>query len=108
MAVGARRADYREPDLNRLGAEALDDAAADELAAAFETRTAAVAAALHGWRLDRALVALAPEFSRNHLQHLIDAGHVRLDGMPAATASRRVRAGQQLTLELVPTEESRA
>ena len=108
MAVGARTADYREPDLNRLGAEALDDATDDEVAAAFETRTAAVEAALHGRRLDQALVVLAPEFSRSHLQHLIDAGHVRLDGMPAGTASRRVRAGQQLSLELVPTAESRA
>ena len=35
-------------------------------------------------------------------------GHVRLDGVLADTASRRVRAGQQLTLELVPTDESRA
>ena len=108
MAVGARTADYREPDLNRLGAEALDDATDDEGAAAFETRTAAVEAALHGRRLDQALVVLAPEFSRSHLQHLIDARHVRLDGMPAGTASRRVRAGQQLSLELVPTAESRA
>lgn len=53
-------------------------------------------------------MVLAPEFSRSHLQHLIDARHVRLDGMPAGTASRRVRAGQQLSLELVPTAESRA
>ncbi len=51
---------------------------------------------------------MAPEFSRSHLQHLVAGGHVRLDGAPAATSSRRVRAGQMLTLELVPTEESRA
>ena len=63
MAVGARTADYREPDLNRLGAEALDDATDDEVAAAFETRTAAVEAALHGRRLDQALVVLAPAMS---------------------------------------------
>ncbi len=74
----------------------------------FETRTAAVTASLHGERLDKALVAMAPEFSRSHLQHLIAGGHVRLDGALAETASRRVRAGQQLKLALVPTEESRA
>jgi 23S rRNA pseudouridine1911/1915/1917 synthase len=64
--------------------------------------------ALHGARLDKALVALAPEFSRSHLQHLAQRGHVQLDGVPATTVSRRVRAGQRLTLELVPTDESRA
>jgi 23S rRNA pseudouridine1911/1915/1917 synthase len=74
----------------------------------FETRSASVDAALHGQRLDKALVALAPEFSRSHLQHLIELGHVRLDGAPAAPASRRLRAGQRLALELVPTDESRA
>ena len=51
---------------------------------------------------------MAPEFSRSYLQQLIAGGHARLDGLPAGTASRRVRAGQQLTLALVPTEESRA
>ena len=40
-------------------------------------------------RLDKALVALAPEFSRNHLQSLIERGHVRVDGMPARSASRK-------------------
>ena len=51
---------------------------------------------------------MAPEFSRSHLQQLVAGGHVRLDGALATTASRRVRAGQALALELVPTEESRA
>ncbi len=73
-----------------------------------ELRSRVVEAGLHGQRLDKALVALAPEFSRSHLQGLIDRGHVRLDGAAARTASRRVRAGQRLEVELVPTEESRA
>jgi 23S rRNA pseudouridine1911/1915/1917 synthase len=73
-----------------------------------EVRTARVASAQHLQRLDKVLVALAPEFSRSHLQHLIEAGHVRLDGAAASTSSRKVRAGQQVTLELVPTEESQA
>ena len=97
-------ADYREPP---PGDE--DEAAAAPGAdPAFETREAAVTAAQHGERLDKALVALAPEFSRSHLQQLIDAGHVQLDGRLADAASRRVRAGQALRLELVPTDESRA
>ncbi len=65
-------------------------------------------AALHGERLDKALVALAPEFSRSHLQQLIERGHVRVDGGAAATASRRLRAGQRVEVDLVPTDESRA
>jgi len=73
-----------------------------------ETRRAVVDAAQHGVRLDKVLVELAPEFSRSHLQGLIERGHVRLEGAPATLAARRLRAGQVLTLELVPTEESRA
>jgi 23S rRNA pseudouridine1911/1915/1917 synthase len=75
---------------------------------AWERRECRIDAALHGQRLDKALVALAPEFSRSHLQHLLGAGHARLDGLPAPAASHRVRAGQTLALDLVPTEESRA
>jgi 23S rRNA pseudouridine1911/1915/1917 synthase len=93
----------------------LDDGATDETESApepwnadAERRETIVSAALHGVRLDRALVALAPEFSRNHLQSLIAQGHVRLDADPATTASRKVRAGQRLEVVLVPTAESRA
>jgi 23S rRNA pseudouridine1911/1915/1917 synthase len=74
----------------------------------FERREAPIDAALHGQRLDKALVVLAPEFSRSHLQHLLAAGHVLLDGVRADAASRRVRAGQHLAVALVPTDESRA
>jgi 23S rRNA pseudouridine1911/1915/1917 synthase len=82
---------------------------ADEPGAeAHETRSAQIDAALHGQRLDKVLVALAPEFSRSHLQTLIEGGHVRVDGAVAGTASRKLRAGQQVQVELVPTAESRA
>ena len=94
---------------------ALDDGAADETESApepwngdVERRETTVGAALHGLRLDRALVALAPEFSRSHLQTLIAQGHVRLDAAAVTTASRKVRAGQRLEVMLVPTAESRA
>ncbi|MBX3606342.1 MAG: RluA family pseudouridine synthase [Piscinibacter sp.] len=85
-------------------AEAADDVAADEP----ERRAAEVPAAAHGLRLDKLLVSIAGEFSRSHLQTLIEQGYVRLDGEPARGASRRVRAGQRVELLLVPTEESRA
>ncbi len=83
----------------------LDDAPPDD---APELRCAPVPASLHGARLDKAVVALAPEFSRSHLQTLIESGHVRLDAAPALIASRKVRAGQALEVELVPTAQSRA
>jgi 23S rRNA pseudouridine1911/1915/1917 synthase len=73
-----------------------------------ETREGRVSEAMHGERLDKAVVALAPEFSRNHLQGLIKAGQVRVDGQAATGASHRVRAGQQIAVTLVPTAESRA
>lgn len=73
-----------------------------------EVRSASVGPAQHGERLDKVLVTLAAEFSRSHLQHLIDLGHVQLDGATIASASRRVRAGQLVRIELVPTEESLA
>ena len=73
-----------------------------------ERREAAVPAALHGQRLDKVVVTMAGEFSRNHLQTLIDDGHVTVDGVTAASVSRKVLAGQWIAVELVPTAESRA
>ena len=91
-------------------AAAEDEDGADyrEAPDAFELREAVVDAALHGQRLDKVLVTLAPEFSRNHLQSLVERGHVRVDDQTATVAARKLRAGQRLQLELVPTEESLA
>ena len=82
--------------------------AADGVPIGAEHREARLAASAHGLRVDKALVALAPEFSRSHLQRLLDDGHVRLDGQRVDAASRKVRAGQRLEVDLVPTDESRA
>ena len=73
-----------------------------------ERRTAVVSPALHGQRLDKAVVSMAEEFSRSHLQTLIEQGHVRVDGVVLQTASRKVRSGQLVEVDLVPTAESRA
>ncbi|MBC8055169.1 MAG: RluA family pseudouridine synthase [Rhizobiales bacterium] len=73
-----------------------------------ERREAGVPSELHGQRLDKAVVAMAGEFSRNHLQGLIEAGHVSVDGVVADSASRKVLAGQVIAVDLVPTAESRA
>ena len=84
------------------------EAAAELWNVGAEQRSAEVPAALHGQRLDKAVVAMAAEFSRSHLQGLIGGGHVRIDGNVVAVPARKVRAGQRIEVELVPTEESRA
>ena len=94
--------------MNHSSVELAAPATDAEPETAIEVRSAEVPAALHGKRLDKLLVNIAPEFSRSHLQHLIERGHVQLAGHTAAVASRRVRAGQQVSISLVPTEESRA
>ncbi len=73
-----------------------------------ECRRAEAPPAWHGQRLDRCLVEMAPEFSRNHLQSLIERGCVRVNGQTMATASRKLQAGQRVEVDLQPTEESRA
>lgn len=60
-----------------------------------------VPAGLAGKRLDQALAALLPEYSRNRLQQWIDAGAVRVDGAQVE-AKRKVWGGERL--ELRPIE----
>ena len=105
MPVRQKSAEYKEPPPALLQA---DDAAEPDAETAVDTRSATVNAEQHGQRVDKTLVDLAPEFSRSHLQQLIDKGHLRVDGVVTTTASKRVRIGQALHLELVPTEESLA
>ncbi|NRF68612.1 RluA family pseudouridine synthase [Aquincola sp. S2] len=76
--------------------------------AAGEWRESVIDASLHGQRLDKGLVALAPEFSRSYLQQLIAGGHVQLDGAAQSVPARKLRAGQRLRFELVPTAQSQA
>ncbi len=73
-----------------------------------EKRIGSVEPSQHGERLDKAVVALAPEFSRSHLQGLIRGGQVSVDGLVAASPAQRLRAGQRLAVTLLPTAESRA
>jgi len=73
-----------------------------------ELRPLCITEALHGGRLDRALVELVPEFSRSYLQQLIESGAVTLHGKPALKPSAKVRAGDVGTIELRPTLQSQA
>jgi 23S rRNA pseudouridine1911/1915/1917 synthase len=62
----------------------------------------------HGRRLDQWLVPQATEFSRNHLQALIERGCVTVDGVVATSPSRKMHAGQVVHARLEPTAESMA
>lgn len=73
-----------------------------------ERREAAVATDGHGERLDKWLVRLAPEFSRSHLQTLIEGGHVRSGMAVLRSASKKVAAGQLIEVALWPTAQSTA
>ena len=106
-----------DPSLNRTSPDAQDrpfDAAQDRLEDALdagpdaELRPFLIEAAQHGERLDRALAALVPEFSRSYLQQLIEAGAVSLGGTPVTRSSQKVRAGERGAIELRPTPQSQA
>ncbi|RQW81265.1 MAG: RNA pseudouridine synthase, partial [Methylococcus sp.] len=56
-----------------------------------------VPAELAGQRLDQAMGALFPEFSRSRLQAWIRQGAALLDGAPVA-AKHRVWGGERVTL----------
>jgi 23S rRNA pseudouridine1911/1915/1917 synthase len=73
-----------------------------------ELRQVEVGVAQHGVRLDRALVELVPEFSRSYLQQLLSQGLVSLNGRPATKAAARVKAGDQVAVEMRPTLQSQA
>lgn len=73
-----------------------------------ETRAASVSIEHHGARLDLALAAAVPEFSRTYLQQLIEAGAVRLNATMISKPSTKVKAWDKLLIELRPTPQSLA
>jgi 23S rRNA pseudouridine1911/1915/1917 synthase len=64
--------------------------------------------ASHGQRLDKRLAAAAPEFSRSHLQGLVEGGHASVEGVVCTHNARKLRGGQVVEVVLMPTEESLA
>lgn len=110
--VQKRSIDYKVEAIDKTGPGAAADDDGDEpclpQAEPLETRQLVVSEALHGARLDKALVSAAGEFSRGHLQGLIESGHVSVDGVAVRLPARKLRAGQQLAVTLVPTEQSRS
>lgn len=75
---------------------------------ASEIRHVAIGLKQHGERLDKLLTAVAPEFSRAHLQSLIADGRVSVDGRVATGASARMKAGQKVQVELVRPVQDQA
>lgn len=102
---------YRDRD---AGLPELEDPSADEADEDLlsqdgaEIRRIPVLAEGHGRRLDQLLAQAVAEFSRSHLQQLINQGCVRVDGVVAHRPSARLRAGQGVDVELRPTAQSLA
>jgi 23S rRNA pseudouridine1911/1915/1917 synthase len=80
----------------------------DEIVNETEYRRLTVGVGMHGERLDRALVDGVVEFSRNYLQQLIESGQVVVNGRPVRKGSSRVKAGDEVMIELRPTPQSQA
>ena len=96
------------PSVPGAGVEDASEGGVEEVGIDGEMREWTLDAEAHAQRLDRVLASLVPEFSRSHLQGLLAAGEVSLDGALATTSSRKVRAGQKLRIRLVPPAEARA
>ncbi len=90
---------------NPLAGEVQDET---DDSAEMELRRVSVPAGNHGSRLDKTLADLVPEFSRSYLQQLIEAGCVQVKGVKALKASSKVKAGDELSVELRPTPQSQA
>ena len=84
-----------------------EDTGGDEATEA-EVRQIAIGAGQHGARLDKALVELVPELSRSYLQQLLAQGFIRLNGAPGLKPAHKVKAGDGLTVEIRPTQQSQA
>lgn len=92
-------ADPVEVDEGLTGGESLAEA---------EVRACDVPAELHGWRVDKALATLIPEFSRSYLQQLLADGEVQLRGSLLRKSAIKVSAGDRLEVVLRPTPQAMA
>jgi 23S rRNA pseudouridine1911/1915/1917 synthase len=73
-----------------------------------DIRLLQVGADQHGERLDKALAVGVAEFSRSYLQQLLETGLVTLNGRVCTKVSQKVKAGDNISLELRPTPQSQA
>ena len=90
------------------GEDADGSAAGDEFAPEVETRVLEVPPDMHGWRIDRALAKLIPEFSRSYLQQLMTDGAVVMGDASLRKPAAKIAAGDRLTVALRPTQQAQA
>jgi 23S rRNA pseudouridine1911/1915/1917 synthase len=79
-----------------------------ELGDSTETRLHTVTYEQSDLRYDRIVALAVPEFSRSYLQQLIEQSFVTLNGAIATKSSKHLRAGDELVIQLRPTEQSQA
>lgn len=86
-----------------------DEAAEDLMAGAeVEQRELIATAEHHGQRADKVLALGVSEFSRSYLQQLLADGAVTLNGKILLKPSAKVSLGDQLRVEMRPTQQSMA
>lgn len=85
-----------------------DEESGEDVSQAAERRLCELPAGMHGWRADRAIASLIPEFSRSYLQQLMADGAVELRGVPLRKQASRLQVGDRLTVELRPTPQAQA
>jgi len=73
---------------------------------ALETHRFVVGDEQTGLRIDKALAALSPDFSRSRLQGLIQGGAMQLNGLPCSDTSRKVAKGHVIELTIPPLESA--
>ncbi len=73
-----------------------------------ELRKLTVPDGQHGRRLDVVLTGGISEFSRSYLQQIVESGMVRVNEAIVTKSSTRLRAGDQLIVELRPTPQTLA
>lgn len=93
-----------------ISSGSVDDGPDDQAEAGLdaELRIWAAGASQHGYRLDRTLAELVPEFSRSYLQQLIALGAVTLNGIVITKPATRVKVADAGAIELRPTPQSQA
>lgn len=99
-----------KPEIISTGG-ALEDATdipLDETASEAETRVCEVPLAMHGFRLDRVLAQLFPEFSRSFMQELVVDGVVEVRGVVVRKPAAKTSAGDKLSVVLRPTQQAQA
>ncbi len=60
-----------------------------------------------GWRVDRALAAAVPDFSRERLKRLIRTGAVLVEGQPVRDPATKVRGGEALRVAVPDPKPAR-